>query len=541
MAVLDLTNVNFYILIVVSVLNTALLCFVCTKLFQIMQLAGYKIKSYGAWLKDTKIKFIGRLIMLSFLSLISVLVTNAVLDGFGGYFSYLGLIFYLYFCVVFIINMAKLPQKTPLKQTRRMNRLIITTSIIMLFVSFFSMAVLTEYIPFIKYGIVVLTPLFMPLVVPLANIINTPIEALIRSGYIKRAKKKLRRMPNLIKIGITGSYGKTTTKHILNVILSKKYSVCMTPHSFNTPMGLTKVVLKYLKYNNEVLIAEMGARHVGDIKYLCNLINPKHGIITSVASQHLLTFGSEENIAKTKNELVEAVDGYVVFNGESKRAVELFDKCNKDKYLSAIDNEDAYCNIKELNVDENGSNFILNIGGQSIKCRTNLLGRQNIEDIALASLMAYKLGVSIEQIAEAIQELKPMAHRMELIKNKNGLIILDNSYNSSVESSKASLDTLKLFNGGKRIVVTPGIVEMGEMEKEANFNFGQQIADVADIVIIVNKVNADNIKEGLLSKNYPEDKILFADSLKIAQGMLPNISSPGDAILFENDLPDNYT
>lgn len=540
MNIFDLTNVNFYILILVSVVNSAVLCFVGSKLFQMIQLAGYKTRGYNAWLKDTKIKLFGRLIMLSFLSLISVLVTNALLDGFGGYFSYLGLIFYFYFCVIFIINMAKIPQKTPLKQTRRMNRLIITTSILMIVISFFSMAILTEFFPFIKYGIIVLTPLILPVIIPFANIINTPMEYLIRRGYIKRAKTKLKKMPNLIKIGITGSYGKTTTKHILNVILSKKYSVCMTPHSFNTPMGLTKVVLKYLKRDHQILIAEMGAKHVGDIKYLCNLINPKHAIITAVSSQHLLTFGSEENVAKTKNELVEAVDGMVVFNGENQGAVKLYDNCDKVKYLSGLNNPSAFCNIFDIETTSTGSVFMLSIDGACIKCTTKLLGMHNLEDIALASAMAYKLGVSLNNIKEAILELTPMSHRMEIIKS-NGLTIIDNAYNSSVESSKAALKTLSMFSGPNKIVVTPGIVEMGEQEVNVNYNLGKDIAAVANKVIIVNKVNLESIKQGLLECKFNEDNIYVAENLKQAQTILPTICNSGDVVLFENDLPDNYT
>ena len=540
MEVLDLQNINLYILIVLAVVNATVLCFVSSKLFQIMQLAGYKFKGYSSWLKDTKIKFFGRLIMLSFLSLISVLVTNALLDGFGGYYSYLGLIFYFYFCIVFIINMAKMPQKTPLKQTRRMNRLIITTSIVIMLITFFSTTILTEYVPFVKYGIVVITPIFMPLIVPFANILNAPIEALIRHGYIKRAKKKLAKMPNLIKIGITGSYGKTTTKHILNVILSKKYSVCMSPHSFNTPMGLTKVVLKYLKKDNQVLIAEMGAKQVGDIKYLCNLIQPKHAIITSVGSQHLLTFKSEENIAKTKYELVEAVNGIVVFNGNSEGAVRLYNKCNKEKYLTTTENQECFCQVKNIKTTESGSEFVLCLDKQEILCNTKIIGKHNIEDIALASVMAYKLEVPLNLIAQAISELKPMAHRMEIIKSK-GLTIIDNAYNSSVESSKSALNTLSLFTSGNKIVVTPGIVEMGEKEREVNINFGEDIAKVANKVIIVNNANKDSISQGLINSNFNPENIFFAESLNDAREVLKNITASGDVVLFENDLPDNYT
>lgn len=538
----NLLNPNLYIAIAIAILNGVLLCFVAGKPFQMLQLSGYKIAGYNVWLKDTKTKFISRLVMLSFLSLITVIVTNALFDGFGGgYYSYLGLIFYIYFCVIFIINISKVPQKTPLKQTRRMNRLIATTFVIVCALSFGLLALSIIFVPFLDYGVVVLTPIALPFIVPIAHLVNYPMECYIRNKYIAKAKKKLQKMPNLIKIGITGSYGKTTTKHILNVLLSKKYSVCMTPHSFNTPMGLTKVIIKYLKKDNQVLIAEMGARNVGDIKYLCDLVEPKHAIITAVASQHLATFGSLENILKTKNELVDAIsDGYIVFNAESTGALTLYNNCNKEKYSSSLTDANAYCHIKNIKVSNKGSSFTLCIDGNQIDCTTKLLGKQFLEDIAMASAMAYKLGVSLTDIQQAIQSLKPMAHRMEII-NSNGLTILDNSYNSSVESSKCSLDVLSLFKKGNKIIVTPGLVEMGAKEQEVNVCFGEQIAKVCNSVIIVNKVNLSAIKQGLLSQGFNEQNIYETESLTLASDILSKIAKAGDVVLFENDLPDNYT
>lgn len=541
MEIFQLNNPHFYISIAIAILNAILLCFVGGKLFQILQLSGYKLKGYREWIADTKIKFVSRISMLSFLSLIAVLVTNALLNGFDGYTLYLGFIFYIYFCVIFIINMSKIPQKTPLKQTRRMNRLIVTTFTISAIISFILIAICTEFLPFLRYGIIVITPVLLIFIVPLAHIINVPMENLIRKKYIKKAKQKLSQMPNLIKIGITGSYGKTTTKHILNVMLSKKYSVCMTPHSFNTPMGLTKVVLKYLKLNNQVLIAEMGARNVGDIKYLCDLIHPKHAIITAVGSQHLATFGSEENIAKTKNELVQSItDGYVVFNSNNQGAVKLYQNCNTEKFLAGINDDNAFCNITDIQVSSEGSTFVLNIDNQQVQCTTKLLGLHNLQDIAIAATMAYKVGVDIDLIAQAICELKPMSHRLEVIKNKRYTII-DNSYNSSIESSKAALDVLNLFSGGKKVIITPGIVEMGDKEYQANVDFGKNIAQVCDKVIIVNEVNKVAILDGLKQCNFDEKNIFTAENLSLATNMLPELTDVGDVVLFENDLPDNYT
>jgi len=154
--------------------------------------------------------------------------------------------------------------------------------------------------------------------------------------------------------------------------------------------------------------------------------------------------------------------------------------------------------------------------------------------------MAYKLGVSLQDIKSAIAELKPMPHRMEVIKN-NGVTILDNSYNTSVESTKASLNVLKLFTNSRKIIITPGIIEMGNLEKEVNYNFGKEIAEVCDKVIIVNKVNLEAIKDGLIDAGYNEENIIEVESLKKASEILSTITQKNDVILFENDLPDNYT
>ena len=173
MKFLSLSNPHFYIAIAISILNGILLCFVAGKALQMLQLSNYKLSGYNSWLKDTKIKYFGRLTMLAFLSFISALVTNALLDGFGdGYYSYLGLIFDIDFCIVFIINITKMPQKTPLKQTRRMNRLIATIFIIIVLLSFALIALATAFIPFVKYAIVVLTQIAIPLFVFFADMYN---------------------------------------------------------------------------------------------------------------------------------------------------------------------------------------------------------------------------------------------------------------------------------------------------------------------------------------------------------------------------------
>ncbi|MDD2227621.1 MAG: UDP-N-acetylmuramoyl-tripeptide--D-alanyl-D-alanine ligase [Clostridia bacterium] len=542
----SLDKIHFLIALLISVINAVLLVLIAKKFLQILQISGYKIRGYAVWLADTKAKYLSRILMLCFLSLASVLVTNALFDVANNHleFSYFGLIFYVYFSIVFIINMVKMPQKTPLVQTRRMSRITTLLFLICFVTSLFLIWLADAYLPFLSTGVITLTPILLPIFVPLVHFILVPLEWLIRQNYIIRARRKLAKMPNLIKIGITGSFGKTSVKHILNIMLSQKYDVCMSPHSFNTPMGLTKVILKYLKPDNQILIAEMGARQIGDISYLCKLIEPQHGIITGIGLQHFETFGSEENIIKTKNELVLALpqDAVIVFNGDSKNSKLLFKECeNKNKFLVSLGKK-SEVEVENVEFSKNGIKFDLKYKDESVSCQTNLLGQHNLLNILLSASMAIKLDLNLEQISNAIKELEPINHRLQPIQ-KDNMIILDDAYSSNEEGAKAALDVLKTFDDKIKICITPGIVELGKEEGRINENFGKRLAKTCDFVIIVNKVNAESLKKGLISGKFSEGKIIFTENLEEAKQKLNQLIKPDEqyVVLFENDLPDNYT
>ncbi len=538
----SLNNIDLYFAIVLAIANGVLMCFASYKFFQIIQLSGYKLKGYFAWLKDTKARYISRIVLLSVLSLFCVLVTNALFNVFLSktVFSSIGLIFYFYFTIVFTKNLYSAPKKVPLKLTSRMTRLNAALFIFASALSFIIMALSVEYLGFIKFGALCIVPIFMPILVPIVHIVLIPLEKLIINIYIIRARKKLKGYNNLIKIGITGSFGKTSTKYILNTILSQKYKVCMSPHSFNTPTGLSKVVNNYLEPTHQILIAEMGARKVGDIKKLCKIINPKYAIITGIGNQHLLNFKTEDNILKTKFELIESLptDGIAVFNANNQGSLKLYDKCTLKKYAVGSNYNDSNIKAKNLKFSENGTTFDLTINKNTYNCKTALLGEHNIENILLCVQFAKILGLSDEQILFGIAELKPIPHRLELIKTESN-IILDDSYNASVDGSTMALKALKNF-GKRRIVITPGLVELGKKEAEENTNFGKKLAEVADIVIIVNKQNFEAIKKGLDENGFKDENVYQAETLEQAKILMKDFVKKDDAILFENDLPDNY-
>lgn len=383
--------------------------------------------------------------------------------------------------------------------------------------------------------------LILPLLVPLAAISALPIEKFINYLYLKDAEKKLLSHDHLIRIGITGSYGKTSVKFILAHILSQKYNVLATPASFNTPMGVTRVIRERLTPAHQVFIGEMGARHVGEIKELCGLVHPAIGVLTSVGPQHLDTFKSQERITKTKYELIESLpaDGLAVFLNDDAIVTNLYQKTEKPKMLVGKENADAWA--ENVNVGPEGSSFILRLKGESpISCSTRLLGRHNIRNILLSCAVAHSLGLSMRQIQAGISSLEPVEHRMQIVSNAGGITVIDDAFNTNPRSSKEALDILKSFSG-RRIIVTPGMVELGNDEASYNEEFGRAMASCVDIAVLVGKKHTEPIKNGLSGQGFDVSNIHTFDSLDTAVDFLQQIKQPGDVIMYENDLPDHYS
>ena len=537
-------NPHLYIAIAISVLNGIFLCFVGYKFLHILQLSNYKINGYLAWIKDTKGNYISRVFMLSLLSFGAMMVLNVLFSSYStsGYYNYLGIIFYFYFSYVFTQALYTAPKKTPLKNTHRMNRLTVFSGLLVAGITFVLIFIFTEYVSIVNISIISITPLLLPIIMPFANFILEPFENLNQLGYVIKAKKKLKEFPNLVVIGITGSYGKTTTKNILNSMLSEKYNVLATPLSFNTPMGLSKTINDMLDKNHEIFIAEMGARNLKDIKFLCNFVKPDIGIVTSVGSQHLRTFKTLDNIKKAKYELVEGVskDGMVVFNGENEICREFYNKCDKLKYISYLADPSGDIYAKNIKLSTSTLDFTICYNGKEVDCSTKLLGIHNLQNILVSALTALKLEVSLEQIASAINKLQPVKHRLEIVPSENDVTVIDDTYNASVESTKSALEFLSMFEG-RKIVITPGIVEMGNEEYKVNYEFAKNLAKVADIVFIINKTNQEAIKYGLTQNGFSGKNIYEFYSLQEAQFKLKDFLQKGDVVLFENDLPDNYT
>lgn len=418
--------------------------------------------------------------------------------------------------------------------TKRLIRFLITIFVLNLFIFYFiNKYVLNVWLLLFDYLIVLL---FCPFVMLVAHYFICPLEIFIKWCYKKKAKRKLLKK-NVIKIGITGSYGKTSTKNILTQILEKEYKVCSTPLNYNTEMGVTKTILEILD-DHDIFIAEMGARKKGDIKALTDIICPDYGIITTIGEQHIETFKSLSKIEDTKFELAESIphDGAVLFNGDCSSGVRLYHRCKKNKYLLCDPRGFAYA--KNSRVSSEGCEFVLVLDGKEIKMKTSLLGKCNIDNIVCACAMAKLLNISESDMVSAVAHLEPTSHRLEIIKNEY-CTILDDSYNSNLVGAKQALEVLGQFSGQK-IVITPGFVEMGESASMANFALGASIADVADYIVIMNEINKNYLFSGAISHNFDKNHIFFCTTREKQKEIINLISSKGCVILFENDLPDNF-
>lgn len=537
-------KLDISMLVIIALVSSVLMVFVGYKLLQMLQLTGYKLNGYLRWFKETKYSYISRLFMLSFLSLAAMLMTNVLLADFFvvPVLKFVGILFYILFSSLFITNLFTAKQKTPLKYTKRMTRLVVVYFILILIFSILIEILGFMFIPYLSYGLIGIIPIMLPLFVFLAYYITYPIEKLISNSYVKKAKKKLESIKNIQVIGITGSYGKTSVKNILKTLLSEKYKVCASPSSYNTPLGLAKTILQNLNSDNEIFIAEMGAKQRFDIKELCEMVKPKIAIITGIGNQHLLTFGSVDNIIRTKSELAEYVSnnhGKIFVNIESDGAKKLVNNFKDAIKVSIKDNKtDLF--VKDIKTTKDGSKFSLCFNNEVVECKTILLGDHNISNILLAATVAINLGLTLKEIQEGIEKLVTIPHRLEIVKSSSTYTILDDAYNSSVEGSKASLDVLSKFDG-KKFVITPGLVELGTEQFNSNFEFGMDMAKVCDYVIIDSVINYDAISSGLIFGGFDEKNIIQVANLTQAVQMLNTLASSNDVVLFENDLPDNYS
>lgn len=517
-----------------------------------LQLNSYRPERYLQWMRESDKRSLPPTRMLAAVPLAALMMFGF----YGDVWAYIAYGLTLVLCVISAVFDRPKKAKKPLVYTPRVKRLLVTLALMTAI-----LLVLSFVLPPVMHGIkaamnatdwdlsglttarmlpgmlmfIVLLPV---LLVNLANKINGPIERHIAKGFTNDAKRILSEMHDLTVIGITGSYGKTSTKNFLTALLSVKYNVLMTPESYNTPMGVVRTVRERLRASHEIFICEMGAKNKGDIREICDIVHPRHGMLTAIGEQHLETFGTIDTIIDTKFELVDALpeDGLAVLN---------FD----NEYIAARDTDGvkaisyglydgAGYQATDITVDEGGSTFTVTApNGEQCVYTTRLLGAHNIQNLVGCVAMAHQLGISLAELKTPIRQMKPVEHRLQLLPNG----YIDDAYNSNPAGFRSALDVLGAMKDTRRVLVTPGMVELGKRQKALNRELGAYAAERCDYAVLVGEKQAPPLKEGLLAAGFDEERIFVAFDLHQALSFVQSLPPvERQIVLLENDLPDNF-
>lgn len=395
--------------------------------------------------------------------------------------------------------------------------------------------------PFVLGFLLSTTSLLQPFFMLLAGWFMKPVETQIQNGFIRQAKRKLSTMPDLKIVAITGSYGKTSTKFIMKILLSERFNVCYTPGSFNTPMGITMVINNDLDAAHQILILEMGARYAGNIDELCEIARPDVSVFTNVGLAHLETFGSQENIAHTKGAIIRHLPstGTAVVNSDDMWVMSQVTRT--DISVIPVGLESGRLRAENIRYDAAGCHFTAILdGAERAEVTTKLLGAHNVLNILVGFGVGIHFGLRLQTMALAASRIEPVEHRLEL-KRIGVATMIDDAFNSNPVGAANAVEVLRQFTGGRRVIVTPGMVELGAIEAEENRKFGEAIgrADL-ELVILVGEERSKPILEGIRATGFSEEKIRVEASLFSANEFLSGYLQQGDVVLYENDLPDLY-
>ncbi len=386
------------------------------------------------------------------------------------------------------------------------------------------------FIPISKAGFLTLALIdfLAPLLFSIFILSFQPFILIWQKRLLAEAKRKRKKFKNLVVVGIAGSYGKSSTKEFLALILSEKFNVLKTSKNQNSEVGIARLILNDLGPGHEIFVCEIGAYNKGKIKQVCNVVQPQIGILTGINEQHMAIFGSQNNIIKAKFELLDALpkDGTEILNWDN----ELISSQNRISKLKTLKCS-VVEQIKDLDIRKDSASFSI----ERIDFRVDLVGRQNVENLLLAISCARELGMNLEEISRVCKKIKPFEKTMQLTKGVNGVRIIDDSYSANPKGVMAALEHLKLFSG-KKIVIMPCLIELGEASKRAHIEIGESIGNVCDMAIITTKDRFEEIKKGDAASGMEETNILFLERpTKIFEAIKPFLN-PENIILLESRM-----
>ena len=499
----------------------------------ILQGFGYKGKKLLGWANRKGNLAWSRYSLVAIASALSYAVIAICFSFAGAHWSaIIGLIGYVIFFVLYLYAESRRALRSSVVLTPRFKRLIATLWLVNAVLVYVAVTLLNfaeevwgaNLFATFKYCALAIFPMLVLPVACLANCVTLLWELPKNKSYIKKAKAKIEGS-KLTVVAITGSFGKTSAKNVLAQMLKGKYRVLATPSSFNTPLGIARTVNGNALEDYDVFVAEFGARNVGDIAELCELCPPDYSMITGICAQHLESFKTLENIISAKGEIIAGTKNKTVISGSCF------------EYFKLRDGVERCDCVSEVSADCTGTKLTLTLGGVQKRVKTKLLGAHSADNIGICAQVAFALGVSLDDICKAVEELDFVEHRLQLSVS-NGVNIIDDGYNSNVVGAKCAVEVLRSFPG-KKVVVTPGLVELGVLEESENKALGASLVGL-DYVILVGETLVTAVKQGYLDAGGEEEKLVLVPSLLKAQDALKTVIASGDTVLFLNDLPEIY-
>lgn len=373
----------------------------------------------------------------------------------------------------------------------------------------------------------------------LTDVVLHPIQSAINRRFLRAATAKLGSIAPRV-VGVTGSFGKTSTKHAIGTLIGEPDEVLITPGSYNTPLGVCRTINEQLGSKHRYFVVEMGAYRQGDIRELCEFVQPGIGVLTAVGPAHLERFGSLDAIRKAKYEIVESLgpEGIAVMNVDDPEVRALADATTAVRvvrYGSAPEGRPDV-SARDVTTTERGTSFTLvTPHGERSGLEVALLGVHAIGHVLAGVAVAMELGAGLDRIVSRFVRLRAPEHRLALIEGTGGVTVIDDAYNSNPAGADAALDVLESMPAKQKVVVSPGMVELGPLQAEANETFGRRVGQVADVFVAVGRLNRTALLAGAAGGRA---RVIEVDTLDEATAHLGTLLGRGDVVLFENDLPD---
>lgn len=400
--------------------------------------------------------------------------------------------------------------------------------------------------PFNYFLSLFLFDIFFPLFITFFVLLLQVPTFLIRRILIRNAKEKMKKFKNLLVVGITGSYGKTSTKEFLFDLLSSKYKTLKTPANQNSEIGVAKTVLEDLKEEHEIFICEMGAYKKGEIEAICKIVHPRIGILTGISGQHISLFKSLKNIINTKYELIAALpkNGIAIFNATNEECRKLAQRTSVKKYIYSLypppkkNLENLKFDVWAQHINETPDfiEFQMKTFKGNEKMRLNLLGKYNVENFLGAVTYALHLEIPLISVKEIASNIVPSKTSLRKRLGERNTTIIDDSYSQNPDGVFAAIEYIKKYNEGNKIILMPCLIELGKAAPSFHKSIGRAIGKTFNLAIITTPFYFEEIKIGAMEAGLSDRKILFLNDPRKVLEKVKSYFSPGDVILIEGRI-----